>query len=103
MGVSHWLPAAGDRGPSDPTATTRHTLCNSQAARLSGGGGGDAYRMPEASNRVPTFIIVHVITTRHFHDNVASHSTPAHLADAVPPVLVKGAPSISITQTRAAI
>lgn len=50
-----------------------------------------------------TSIIVQVICTHHFHDNVTSRATPAHLTNTVPPILIKSAPPISITETWATI
>lgn len=50
-----------------------------------------------------TSVIVQVIPTHHFHDNVTSWAAPAHLTDTVPSVLIKSTPAISITETWAAI
>lgn len=50
-----------------------------------------------------TSIIVQVICTHHFHDNITSRATPAHLTNTVPPILIQSAPPIAITETWATI
>lgn len=46
----------------------------------------------------PTSIVVFAVTTGSFHGRVAASSSPAQLADAVPPIQVQGTSAIAIAQ-----
>lgn len=50
-----------------------------------------------------TSIIVQVISTKHFHDNIAACATPTHLTHTVPTILIQGTSSISKAEPWAAI
>lgn len=50
-----------------------------------------------------TSIVVFAVTTGRLHGCVTASSSPAQLADAVPPIQVQGAPAVAIAQPRAAL
>lgn len=50
----------------------------------------------------PTSIVVFAVSTGRFHGCVAASSSPAQLADTVPPVQVQGTSAIPIAQARTA-
>lgn len=53
--------------------------------------------------QIPTSIIVFAVPTGGFHGCVTSGSSPAQLADTVPPIQVQGTSAIAIAQARTAL
>ena len=51
----------------------------------------------------PTSIVVFAVATGGFHGRVTASSSPAQLADAVPPIQVQGASAVAIAQARATL
>lgn len=51
----------------------------------------------------PTSIVVFAVATGGFHGRVTASSSPAQLADAMPPVQVQGTSAVAIAQARATL
>ena len=51
----------------------------------------------------PTSIVVFAVATGSFHGRVTASSSPAQLADAMPPVQVQGTSAVAIAQARATL
>lgn len=51
----------------------------------------------------PTSIVVFAVTTGGFHGCVTASSSPAQLADAVPPIQVQGTSAVAVAQARATL
>lgn len=53
--------------------------------------------------QIPTSIVVFAVPTGGFHGRVTSSSSPAQLADTVPPIQVQGTSTIPVAQARTAL
>lgn len=82
-GHGHWYPA-------NPATSTPFCLLSLELPRV--------HRCQS-----PTSVVVFAVSTGCFHGGVAASSSPAQLADTVPPIQVQGTSAIPIAQARTAL